>query len=94
MAHTYSQNECPCGTWLPLEPTRTNHEDEAIVFDIITRVAHRCRLCGRRFTVEMVPGDFTIGGHPDKVVSHGHDGRPSLSITEAKACVERAVGNV
>jgi hypothetical protein len=84
MAYTYTQNECPCGSWLPWEPTWTNHEDEAIAFDVITRVAHRCQLCGRKFMVEMVPGDFTMGGHADKVV-RGHDGHPVLSITEAKA---------
>lgn len=48
--YTYTQDECPCRTWLPLDPMRTNHEDEAIVFDVITQVAHRCRLCGRKFT--------------------------------------------
>jgi hypothetical protein len=68
---------------------RTTHEDEAIVFDAITRVAHRCRLCGLKFTVEMIPGDFMLGGHPDKVVSRGHDGHPLLSMAEANAYVER-----
>ncbi len=84
MAYTYTQDECTCHE-LPLEPTKTNHEDEEIVFDVITRVAHRCRLCDRKFTVEMIPGDFTMGGHPDKVVSKGHDGHPLLSIAAAKA---------
>jgi hypothetical protein len=89
MPHTYTQDECPYATWLPLESMRITREDEAIVFDVITRVAHRCRLCGRRFTAEMIPGDYTLGGHPDKAVSRGHDGHPSLSMAEAKAYVER-----
>jgi hypothetical protein len=85
MAYTYTQDKCPCRD-LAVESCKTNHEDEAIVFDVITKVAHRCRLCGRKFTVEVVPGDFTYG---DKPFSEGHDGHPLLSITAAKARVER-----
>lgn len=84
--YTYTKAECACGTWLPSDPMRTTHEDEAIVVDVITSVAHRCRLCGRKFTVEMIPGDYAMGGHPDKVVSRGHDGHPLLSITQASLC--------
>jgi hypothetical protein len=86
--YTYTQDECPC-RHLPVEPSKTDHEDEAIVFDVITQVAHRCRLCGRKFTVEMVPGDLTFDVHHDKMISRGHDGHPLLSITSAKAQVER-----
>jgi hypothetical protein len=67
-------------------PMKTNHENEAIVFDIISALAHRCRLCGRKFTAEMLTLDFTYGDH---TLSEGHDGHPLLSITAAKARVER-----
>jgi hypothetical protein len=85
MAYTYSQDVCPCRE-LAVEPCKTNHEDEAIVFDATTMVAHRCRLCGRKFTVEMVPGDFAYGERP---FSESNDGHPLLSITAAKAGVQR-----
>ena len=72
--------ECPCYHLLP-KHIRTNHEDDAIVFDVITEVTHRCRLCGRRFIVQMIPGDALLGSNP---ASQGVDGRPLISLIAAK----------
>jgi hypothetical protein len=83
--YTYAQEVCPCRE-LAVEPSKTNYEDEAIVFDVITMLAHPCRLGGRKFTVEMVPDDFTYGDQP---YSEGNDGHPLLSVAAAKAQVER-----
>ena len=80
MADRFTQDSCPCGQ-LPLSPMKTNHEDEAIVFDTVTMLKHRCRLCGRKFDVQMVPGDAMLGEH---AASEGYDGQPALSITAAE----------
>lgn len=81
MAYKYSKDECPCGNFPPVI-VRTDHEDEAIVFDVVTgNVGLRCRLCGRKFTAQLIPGDAMLGGH---MVSEGNDGRPRLSLSAAK----------
>lgn len=89
MAFKYSQDECPCGTASML--VRTNHEDEAMVFDVVTELRHRCRLCGRRFTMQMVPGDYTVGG-AGELVGRGYDGHPLLSMSAVPLQPEDATG--
>lgn len=74
----YSQDVCPCG-YLPPVMMTTNYKDEAIVFDVITPVAARCRLCGRKFTLELIPGDFSLEGNED-LASCGYEGEPLLSM--------------
>jgi hypothetical protein len=37
--------------------------------------------CGRKFTVEMVPGDFTYADHES---SKGYDGHPLLSVRQLR----------
>ena len=76
----YSQDECPCGN-LPTTITKTDHEDEAIVVDVVTGVGLRCRLCGRSFKGQLVPGDATLGS---ELASRGNDGRPRLSLSAAR----------
>jgi hypothetical protein len=61
---------------------RTDHEDEVIVYDVVTeKVGLRCRLCGRKFKGQLVPGDAMLGTH---AASEGNDGRPRLSLSAAK----------
>jgi hypothetical protein len=70
----YDQASCPCRN-LASEPTKTNHQDEMIVFDVPMTVMHRCLGCGRRFNVQMVPGDYMVGSHR---ISEGYQGKPLL----------------
>jgi hypothetical protein len=74
---------CPCQNLPSGGPDKTDHEDELIVVDAITEVTHRCRLCGRKIPVRYIPGDATMGGDPEKLISKGNDGHPILSYAAA-----------
>jgi hypothetical protein len=53
--------DCPC-LEIPRGFLVTDNEGELLVYDDITEVTHRCRLCGAKKMIRHVPGDFSRNG--------------------------------
>ncbi|HEY9181000.1 MAG TPA: hypothetical protein VIO32_09795, partial [Candidatus Baltobacteraceae bacterium] len=60
---TTTQGGCPCGE-LPSSIAVTTRDDDAITYDDVQIVRGRCRLCGNKFELQLVPNDYTVNGDP------------------------------
>ena len=80
----HQRSNCVCRD-VPSTPIKTDHEDDLIVHDVVMRVPHRCKLCGRKFDVQYVPGDYLLGDHR---ASEGYRGKPLLSANPDDAPID------
>jgi hypothetical protein len=71
-----TRNDCPCLA-LPAMPTIYDPEEELLVVDVPTDVVHRCLLCGRKVTVQHIPGDY-VAGDDSTPMSKGIHPKPIL----------------
>jgi hypothetical protein len=76
--------DCPCLEIPPMFMV-TDNEDELLVYDDVTDVTHRCRLCGAKKTIRHVPGDFSLSGNGERA-NKGYGNRLILANNAHSAC--------